>query len=399
MYYLFIFIILFVLTIIQIVVRWNKYSNHTIFYILFLIFWFTAGLRYETGIDWNTYTVNFAKTIPINIVLSNGFNFGEGMFLELSYGLICSFVKYLGGSIQSVFFIMAFISSFFLFKSIQIYSCNKSFSLLIYFCFAYLILDMTGMRQAVALNIFFYSLQFIVNKNLSKYLLFICFATTFHLSAVIFLPLYFISDMKISNKVMYITVGIGLLIFLFNIGFLNPLLKTVTYFFSKISVISSKILLYTTNPLLNRHRPFSLEMIIYLIFFILITYNRNKITENDKFLNLCLNFVWIHLLLCFFIYEYYDVSVRMAIPFIIGYVILLPKMLLTLKLSTNKFVMTIFICLLCFAPKRGIFLETKDGLPYNPYQNYWYYKVLKKDSTGAMRLEQYRLNMKKNRDK
>ena len=387
MYYLFIFLLLLVLSVIHVFGRWNRYSDLFIYGMLFIIFWFTAGLRYETGIDWLTYTENFERTNPINIVFSSGF--GKGMYLEPSYGLICSCVKYFGGSIQSVFFIMAFISTCFLFKSISLYSYNKAFSLLIYFCFVYLLLDMTGMRQAVAFNIFFYSTQFIRDQKMVKYLLFILLALTFHLSSIILFPLYFIVNKNITNRIMYVSVGIGLLLFLFHIGLLGLIVKGLLLIFEN-TVVSEKIILYTKNLALATSRPFSLEMIIYLIFFILLLSFRKHHSQNDNTVNICYNFIWLHLLSCFYLYEYYDLSVRIAIFFIIGYVILLPEILCYLQVMTNKVIVTLIICSLCFLPKRAIFLEQKDGLPYNPYQNYWYYTLFEKESSGKKRLEQYK---------
>ena len=359
---------------------------------LFIIFWFTAGLRYETGIDWLTYTENFERTNPINIVFSSGF--GKGMFLEPSYGLICSCVKYFGGSIQSVFFIMAFISTCFLFKSIFLYSYNKVFSLLIYFCFVYLMLDMSGMRHAVAENIFFYSIQFIQKRKLIQYLLFIALAISFHLSAIILLPVYFIVNKLISTKVMCFTVGLGLLVFLFNIKFIGFLSDILLSIFND-GVIGSKIITYTTVPSLVKTRPFSLEMLIYLVFFITLSLFRKKISLDEKFSNIFINLIWIHLLLCFYLFELYDVSVRLAIFFIIGYVVLLPNLSHQVNLKTNKLIIAMVVCLFSFLPKRGIFLEAKDGLPYNPYQNYWYYKMFDKESTGKERLDHYYKSIKK----
>ena len=56
--------------------------------------------------------------------------------------------------------------------------------------------SITGIRQTLATAFLLWSYKFIVDRKISHFLLFVFIASLFHISALIFIPLYFISEFK-----------------------------------------------------------------------------------------------------------------------------------------------------------------------------------------------------------
>ena len=79
--------------------------------------------------------------------------------------------------------------------------------------FAFLV---NGMRQGVACGIFIYANKFIEEKKPIKYILLLSFASLFHASSLILLPLYFLDKIRLTDKLY-----IGIFIFSFVGLFVN----------------------------------------------------------------------------------------------------------------------------------------------------------------------------------
>ena len=165
MFYLIIFLIIVLLSFLEIL-NLKKYISKSFPIIILVLLLFIAGLRYETGVDWRVYSSMFDSTVPIDEITNS---LGKDLIFsspDYGYCLLISIVKYFGGSIQTVFFIVSFITYLFLYKAISFFSVEKSTSLLIYFSLLFFVLDMSGLRQSLALSIFFYSIKYIYNKNI-----------------------------------------------------------------------------------------------------------------------------------------------------------------------------------------------------------------------------------------
>lgn len=149
---------------------------------------FVVGFRNGVGVDWKGYKDLF-EDISANI---------PSYKVEFGYYIINKWVAMIGGSAEIMFFIVALISWFFIFKSVP----KILLPLTLFFLYADEVFfwSMNGVRQFVALSIFLYSIRFIINRTLIKYLFFIIIAILFHTSAVLLLPLYFIPFQKLYNQ-------------------------------------------------------------------------------------------------------------------------------------------------------------------------------------------------------
>lgn len=178
--------------------------------LLFILVLF-AGTRFETGNDWTEYTKVFKQLPEADTMLSNPALFA--LFrMEPGYILFNSIVKSFGGTIDIVFFISALFTVFFLFGTFKHYSFFCFLAVLLYMRYGYLQTNTMFVRQGIAISIFFYSLRYIQNRNPVRYILLILIATSFHTSAILTLPFYFIVDRqyKTLTIVLLIIISVGL---------------------------------------------------------------------------------------------------------------------------------------------------------------------------------------------
>lgn len=85
------------------------------------------------------------------------------------------------------------------------YSENPLLSILIYFAF-FFGYSVGIFRQMIALSIVLIGTKYIWERNFAKFLITIGLAMTFHTTAIIMLPLYWVNNMKLDNKLTFIFV-------------------------------------------------------------------------------------------------------------------------------------------------------------------------------------------------
>lgn len=163
----------------------------TIAFIEMLLF---LGLRDITiGTDLKNYIpyFNFFKNTTWN-----------GIFLldlERGYIILNKIISLFGGE-NFFLFIVAIICLAGVYISIKQYSQNYFFSIFIYITMQFYIFLFSGLRQAIAFSIIWISLKYVIERKLFKFILFVLIASTFHKSAIICLPIYFIATKKITLK-------------------------------------------------------------------------------------------------------------------------------------------------------------------------------------------------------
>tara|TARA_B100000795_G_C22791594_1_gene437235 strand:- start:379 stop:1572 length:1194 start_codon:yes stop_codon:yes gene_type:complete len=157
-----------------------------------LIISFVVGFRYEVGNDWMGYRDVFLslKDNP-DILLSD-------QYMEAGYFFVNKIISKLGMSYEWMFFTIAFISWYFIFKCIP----NLLLPYLIFFLFVdeYFFWSMNGVRQFTSISIWLFAIRFIINNDLKRYLLFLGLSSLFHSSVLILIPFYFIPYPKINKR-------------------------------------------------------------------------------------------------------------------------------------------------------------------------------------------------------
>ncbi len=381
MFYLIVFFILLSLSLLNLQYT-DRLSRQVLLPVTALILIAVAGLRYETGGDWDTYT-KFYKSFPYlsEIITNPSLLFKQ--HLEKGFVLLCSLVKSLGGTIQHLFFIVTFINISLIASILPKYTKYPVIALFCYYCILYFNLEMIYIRQATAVALSFYALQFVHSRKVWQYLALVLIACLFHRMAIIMLPLYFLLDKQLPSWVYLTIVGCGALLMILGVPWIKTVFLTIANWLG--DSYADKAEFYTEKALFATSRRLSIGFWLNLALLGCIMFFHGKIKTNT-YGTIMLNMFALSLVIYYYCYELVEVSNRLRLFFNIGIIALLPMLLEIFPLFKDRIIAFAVISLYCFSFSRGIFTEAPEAAAYNPYQNYIEYKINPRPSTGKQRL-------------
>lgn len=384
MFYSLIFLLLFFFASFDVGRRLTTKLRYYSVLFLFLVFWLIAGLRYETGVDWPGYTLFYKNMDSFVMIFTGNFDFLKDKEFEIGFVLLNSFLKMITDDIQLMFLLIALFTNILLFSSLKIYSKHIFISLMIYFSTLYFVMDMDVIRQCISATIFFYSLIYIANRNIYKFSLAIIIAGSFHQTALLLFPLYYILNKDFKNKYLLVFVGIAFSVFAFQIPWLQFIINHI------IGIISpgSFQLKLSSYSNVNISRNFGIGLIGNLLIFIFCLLKRNKLKINNMY-NLFLNLFIINLIIYYSTWELSMLSSRIRLYFLMSNIVLLTYFIDVFEERLKKYFIFMFISLYCLFYGRIYFFESPEGISYNPYQNYAVYKIFGLKSTGPERLTKF----------
>lgn len=260
---------------------------------------FVMGARFADPTlrgDLNNYARMYQIILetPWNKVMSVYSNIEPGYRI---FNKICSVVL---PWTQSVVFIEAFICVYFTFRFIYLNSDDVYLAVLMYLAQGLFIFELTGFRQAIAISLCLYSIEFVKKRNILGFLITIAFACSFHTTAIVFLPIYFIANFRPSmkNGILY---GIGYYLLLRMIpnlllwgsdltgsdytevltgsSFTGPAINIVIYVVSMWLILRENKIVYETGHELGGTNNWKwnmaiLGLIVYLLRFISLPFER-----------------------------------------------------------------------------------------------------------------------------
>jgi len=227
----------------------GSYTNNRRFLKLsFLVIFIFLALRYDFGNDYMVYFDyhEFVNNLPFNYLINFPI-YKDPMFMEVGYTWI--------NKIFPDFFLMVAVlsgfSCFVYYKLIKDYATISLlwFSIFIFLFDPYLMLvQSSAIRQTVAISLFIYSVQYLINRNFWKYSLLIITGSLFHISALVLLPMYFIvTPSKWNKKILVILLFIFIVLALFGNYFLDFLENFALVYFP--SYYESYLIDIIANPL------------------------------------------------------------------------------------------------------------------------------------------------------
>lgn len=324
----------------------KKYSK-IIFSIPFLLLFLISGIRYGVGQDYfGTYVYTFERIL----------NGCSNIRIDFGFYLINKIIILFGGSFQWVFIITSFIINYFICKSIYEQSKNKMLSLFIYICGTLYFFSMNGVRQTIALSLFYYSLKYIKDRNFTKYVFINLIALTVHNSAIIFFPLYFILNKKFSKKFKIFSL---LIVFLS----IPTILPIITNF-----LLNTKYAMYITN---DAYKPLDfinvstiLNILLYLAYELEI-----KDKDKDKYDVIYSNLHFIGIIVSIFVTRI-PLAMRIFIYFRFIEFLSVPNLIdkIKVKKSSKGVIRFVVVILYFFYFIHGVYIENGNNvLPYKTY--------------------------------
>lgn len=383
MFYLIIFLVLSVLACLQLHFS-DQRSTRIIIALAALIMIAVAGLRFETGGDWDTYTAIF-NAVPS---LSRGWlthPLITHRHIGVAFVALCSLVKTCGGSIQTLFFIVSAVNISLIALALPKYTRYPVLGLLAYYCLLFFSLEMIYIRQATAVSLCFFALQYMDSKRLVPYMLLVALASLFHVSAIVMVPLYWILPRRIPTWAYVVSIGIGAVVMLIGYPWITKVFLSVSSWLG--DAYYQRALIYTSSSRFAVERVLSVGFVLNLLLMMVFLTVKQHV-DAKRYGTIHLNMFAMSLVLYYYCYELVEVSNRFRLFFLIGLIVLLPIYLEYFEQELTRYVALIPIALYLFLFSSAIFLEKPGAIAYNPYQNYLEYRHKPGSSRGKQRLEQ-----------
>lgn len=188
------FIVLFILTAFRDVSVGTDTANYEVWFEMF-----------EGGVDWLRHTVEPGWVFLNDLVI----------FLGGGYRLLIIFSSLL--ILTPLFFIA------------KNYSQNPMLTISLYYLLYFYFNSWNGTRQLIAISFGLFAFVFLLKRKYLLFFLVIAFATLFHKTALLMLPLLFADKITADKTKMIILVYIAMFIGLFGAGYMSSLAKVLAY--------------------------------------------------------------------------------------------------------------------------------------------------------------------------
>lgn len=321
------------------------------------------GLRGYVGDDWTGYHVVFEFVQPndfhLNIFGRHSFRYEPG-FAILAY--VC---RWLVGSQGFLFFqaVTTLLQLLLLFRFLRRYSDNIPLSLIVFIAMGGLVMLINTMRNTLAILIFLNGLHLIKQRKVWPYLCYCVAAMAFHMSSVLFIPLYWVLHREISKWLYLVVFMLSNAIVLLKIPVLSLGVGTVA------DIVGGKLAYMVKAYLEDEHMmamSFSLSIgyLERLGTGLIIFFYWNKLKairpENVLFMNAMLLFFVFY----FWFSEVREVGRRLSELFIFGYWILWPDLFKCFQQKLMRIGFAAFLCVYCSLKVVGTI-----GYPNTRYEN------------------------------
>lgn len=182
----------------------SRYKNIRLSGLAFFILTAFAALRYDYGNDYNSYKRMY-EAVQSGV---------EDINKEFLYVLLNKITPsfYLLTAITAIFFVWV------VYRMVNkhLIGVYQGMALLIFVINPYLFLmNLSAIRQCIAMCIFVIAIKYIYDRKIIKYLLLILLASLFHTSALVLLPVYFFINDKPMSKLQTFILVVGMLLLLF----------------------------------------------------------------------------------------------------------------------------------------------------------------------------------------
>lgn len=197
--------------------------------VLFLIiisiqFIIINGLRDVTvGVDTFRYSLHFSRIRAI----TNWDNFID-YDTEIGYKVYQWIIGLFTSNVNMYLLLTATLLFTLLAKFIYKNSTNIFLSYFIFISLGFFDFTLSGIRQSIAMLIGLYTYEYALKKQKTKFLLVVLLAASFHYSALILLPIYFLVNFNLNNKYLLLIMPIYFLTTIFS-DQIGSLLTSVYY--------------------------------------------------------------------------------------------------------------------------------------------------------------------------
>lgn len=186
-------------------------------------------------------------------------------------------------------------------------------SFIVYLGLPSFLMNYSGLRQALAIGLCFYSITYIKNKKIFRFIICVLIASSFHDSSIVFFISYPLYHFKLKDASRYISIALIPIFYIFRVPLFN---------------ILSKIFKETATA--SENDSGLLFIVFSLVYMFCIVYTDESDNQNgllNLFLVACL---------CQAFGNIYQTAMRVGYYFMMSLVLLLPSVLVNMRIKENK---------------------------------------------------------------
>lgn len=318
---------------------------------VFVLFFGCRGYIWH---DWTVYAVVFDK-----ISWSDLFNYDfqkHGEPLWLFFELIC---KTILDSYYFMVFVHAMINTILLVRFFNRYSISILFALATYVAFNGFEISINLMRNSMAMFIFLNALPYIEEKKMGRYMLLCLIATGFHLSSVVYFPMYFILNRNINKWVFLGTILVCNAVLFSNIAIVLKLAEAIGI---SNEILAAKIEAYSDFGMFGGSRFMLLQRFVITM---MVFFYYEKLKEMSPHNRIFINALLIYIVGSYLTSEFSEMSKRIGILFSFSFWILCGYLVKCCYYINNR---RLFIGFLTFVLIFNSYTSTNEKV--KEYQNW-----------------------------
>jgi hypothetical protein len=313
-----------------------------------VIFIFFFGFRGFVGWDWYVYYPTFQKIEPLWGRVSENFE----TFGDTGYALYCTIVKSITSEYQIYVLISVIIDAIILHHVFKRYSPNYALSFAVFMVVS-LGMEINLMRNTKSIMVFLLAIPYILDRKPWKYAIMMLIAISLHLSAILFVPLYFFAHKKISLYFFITVLIVGNIVYLLQVPLIMPILSFLGDTFG--GRLGDMITVYSNSEIYSSARGISISYLERTATTLLVICYYNKLTSFNATSRLFVNLFIVYALVTLFTSEMIVVFSRVGILFVVSYWIIWPMLAECFTIRNNRriYLCAIALCMILYVPLRS----------------------------------------------
>ena len=283
----------------------NERKKHMLFVFSIILLIGFLGLRGFIGWDWWAYYPSYNN-------LPNGFNY------EIGYEIWSNIFYKIGLSYHHFTFINTVADILILAYVLKKYSKYPIFSMFLFLAVQGLSFEVDLLRNAKAVLLFIISIQFIKERKIILFLILNILGMTFHISSIIYLPMYFILNRNYSRKIVLPLIILGNIYYLFDTKLFIHILEYMSSVLP--AAVGGKITSYLSIIPQNYKLPIGTlyfeRLVTFIMVFFFLHKEKNHREKENPYSLIMENSFYIFYLIFLFTSEFFIASTRIGILFI-----------------------------------------------------------------------------------